>query len=115
MKRLASGQPLTAVTDHYMTPTYIDDIAFAIDAVISKGAKEIYHVVGSQSLTPYDAIQMIADKFKYDKKLISTITREEFYKGKAPRAFNLAINNDRITELGVTMRTFEKGLQEVTE
>jgi len=113
MNRLASGQPLTAVTDHYMTPTYIDDIASAIDTVISKDATGIYHVVGSQSLTPYDAIQMIADKFHYDKKLIGTTTREAFYKGKAPRAFNLSINNDRITELGVTMRTFEEGLRKV--
>lgn len=113
MGRLAKQQPLTAVTDHYMTPTFIDDIAYAIDTVIKKEATGIYHVVGSQSLTPYDAIQLIADRFNYNKKLIGTITREEFYKGKAPRAFNLSINNDKITQLGVTMRTFEEGLKEV--
>ena len=115
MKRLANKQPIAAVTDHYMTPTFIDDIAYAIDTVLAKDAAGIYHVVGSQSLTPYDAIHMIADKFGYDKSLISTTTREEFYQGKAPRAFNLSINNDRITQLGVSMRTFEEGLKDVKE
>lgn len=113
MNRLANKLPLAGVTDHYMTPTFIDDIASAIDTIIKKDAEGIYHVVGSQSLTPYEAIQMIADRFGYDKSAVGKITREEFYKGKAPRAFNLSINNDKITQLGVKMRTFKEGLEKV--
>jgi dTDP-4-dehydrorhamnose reductase len=113
MNRLANGQPMAAVTDHIMTPTFIDDIAFAIDAIIEKDAKGIYHVVGSQSLSPYDAFILMAERFGYDKNLIGKTTREELYKGKAPRAFNLAINNDKITKLGVNMRSFADGLKEV--
>lgn len=115
MGRLANGQPITAVTDHIMTPTYIDDIADAIKAIIENDAKGIYHVVGSQSLTPFDAFMLMADKFGYDKNLISKTTREEFFKGKAPRPFNLSINNDKITKLGVRMRTFEEGLGEIKQ
>lgn len=115
MGRLANHQPIAAVTDHYMTPTFIDDIAYAIETVLEKNATGIYHVVGSQVLTPYDAIQMIADKFGYDKSMISKTTRAEFYKGKAPRAFNLSINNDKITKLGVKMRGFAEGLEEVAK
>lgn len=110
MGRLANNQPITAVVDHIMTPTYIDDIAYAIDAVLTQGATGIYHVVGSQSVTPYDAFMLMAEKFGFDKKLISKTTREEFFKGKAPRPFNLSINNDKIKQLGVSMRTFEEGL-----
>ena len=113
MKRLANHTPIAAVTDHFMTPTFIDDIAFAIDKIITDKAEGIYHVVGSQSLTPYDAFMLLADRFHYDKNLIGKTTREEFFKGKAPRAFNLSINNDKITQLGVTMRTFEEGLRKV--
>jgi len=114
MKRLANHQPITAVTDHIMTPTFIDDIAFAIDAIVSHNAEGIYHVVGSQSLTPYEAFMLMADRFGYDKKLIGKTTREEFFKGKAPRPFNLSINNDRISKLGVHMRAFEEGLEQGT-
>ena len=113
MNRLSNKQPISAVTDHIMTPTFIDDIASAIDAIIKKDAKGIYHVVGSQSLSPYDAFMLMADRFHYDKNLIGKTTREELYKGKAPRAFNLGINNDKITQLGVKMRTFEEGLRKV--
>jgi dTDP-4-dehydrorhamnose reductase len=114
LKRLASNLPFAAVTDQYITPTYIDDIAFAVDAIITNNATGIYHVVGSQSLTPYEAFQLMAHRFRYDSDLIGTTTREEFYKGKAPRSFNLSLNNDKITQLGVTMRTFEEGLRKVT-
>ncbi len=113
MNRLSKNMPLTAVTDHIMTPTFIDDIAYAIDTIISKKAEGIYHVVGSQSLSPYDAFMLMADKFHYDKNLITKISREELYKGKASRAFNLSINNVKITQLGVKMRTFEEGLDKV--
>ncbi len=113
MGRLANKQPITAVTDHIMTPTFIDDIAYAIDAVITNKATGIYHVVGSQSLSPYDATMLMADKFGFDKALISKTTREEYFKRKAPRPFNLSLNNDKITQLGVAMRTFEEGLKEL--
>ena len=113
MGRLANNQPIAAVTDHIMTPTFIDDIAFAIDAVINNNAQGIYHVVGGQSLTPYDAFMLMADQFEYNKSLISKITREEFFKGKAPRPFNLSISNAKIEKLGVKMRSFEEGLKTI--
>jgi dTDP-4-dehydrorhamnose reductase len=114
MGRLANKQPITAVTDHIMTPTFIDDIAAAIAAVIEQDAEGIYHVVGSQSLTPYDAFMLMAERFGYDKNLIGKTTREAFFQGKAPRPFNLAINNAKIKKLGVTMKTFEEGIKEIT-
>jgi dTDP-4-dehydrorhamnose reductase len=113
MGRLSKNMPITAVTDHIMTPTFIDDIAYAIDSIIDHNASGIYHVVGSQSLSPYDAFMLMADKLGYDKSLISKTLRVEFFKGKAPRPFNLSINNDKIKKLGVKMRTFEEGLKEI--
>lgn len=114
MEKLANDQPISAVVDHIMTPTFIDDIAFAIDAILNQNATGIYHVVGGQSLTPYDAFLLLADRFGYDKQLIGKTTREEFFKGKAPRPFNLSLGNDKITKLGVKMRKFEDGLKEIS-
>lgn len=113
--RLKNNQPTQAVTDQTITPTFIDDIAFAIDTLIETNSEGTYHVVGSQSLSPYDAVMMIADTFGLDKSLISPITNAEFLKGKAPRPFNLITNNDKIRKLGISMRTFKEGLSELRD
>lgn len=113
MNRFEENKPIAAITDHVMTPTYLNDIAFAIDAIITHDATGIYHVVGSQSLSPYDAAILLADRFGYDKSLINKTTREEFFKGKAPRPFNLSLANDKIKKLEVIMKTFEEGLKEI--
>lgn len=109
--RLKNNQPTQAVTDQIITPTYIDDIAVAIDTLIQKDAEGTFHVVGSQSLSPYDVVMMIAEKFGLDKSLITPTTNAAFNKGKAPRPFDLTTNNDRIEQLGVRMKTFEEGLR----
>lgn len=111
--RLRNNLPIAAITDQYITPTFIDDIAYAIDALLEQNATGIYHVVGSQSLTPYDAAMIIADAFGVDKSLVGKTTGDEYFKGKAERPFNLALNNGKIEQLGVKMRTFEEGIKEL--
>jgi dTDP-4-dehydrorhamnose reductase len=115
MGRLTNNQPISAVTDHVMTPTYIDDIAYGIDAILSHNARGIYHVVGSQSVTPYEAFQLLAETMGYDRGLIGKTTREAYFAGKAPRPFNLSLANDKIKALGVPMRTFAEGIQKITK
>jgi dTDP-4-dehydrorhamnose reductase len=112
-RRLKNGQQVKGVTDHIMTPTFIDDIAVALDKLIQINATGIYHVVGSQSLSPYDAAIKIAEKFKFDISLVTKITREEYFANGAKRPFNLSLNNDKIQQLGIKMRGFEQGLAEV--
>lgn len=109
--RLEQKLPVTGITDHIMTPTFIDDIAFALDALIRKNASGIYHVTGSSYITPYDAAVDIAGKFGLDQSLISKTTREEYFAGKATRPFKLALKNDKIKALGVLMKTFAEGLK----
>lgn len=113
MSRLQEKQTIHAITDHYMTPTFIDDFAYAIDELIQSDASGIYHVVGDETVTPYDAAMLIAHAFDYDGNLISRITREEYFKGKAPRPFNISLKNDKIHRLGIEMKTFRQGLTEL--
>jgi dTDP-4-dehydrorhamnose reductase len=111
--RLKEGKPVAAVTDHIFTPTYIDDIAFALDVLIASNSQGVFHAVGSQSLTPFDAANLIADTFNLDKSKISKTTRSEFFNNRAPRPFQLVLKNDKITKLGARMRTFKEGLNEI--
>lgn len=113
MQKLAQNEPLTVLTDRIITPVFIDDLALAFDALLKANATGIYHTVGSTALSIYDAALAIADCFGYDKNLISGTTRAEFLVGRPPEPFNSALNNGKIRQLGVRMKTFEEGLQEL--
>jgi dTDP-4-dehydrorhamnose reductase len=111
--RLKNNQSLAGVTDHLMTPTFLDDIALALGKLIETNAQGIYHVVGSQSLSPYEAAIAIARAFNYDTSLVSQTTRAEFFKDKAPRPYNLSLNNHKLQQLGIKMKTFQEGLEAI--
>lgn len=113
LKRLQEGLPIAGVVDHVFTPTYIDDIVFAIDNLINNNAQEIFHIVGSQSLSPYAAALLIAKEFGLEASGIDKTTRVSYFANKAPRPFQLALKNDKIVKLGIKMRTFEEGLREI--
>ena len=113
LKRLQEGLTVVAITDHIFTPTFIDDIAFGLDALIKNNSQGTFHVVGSQFLTPYDAAILAAKEFGFDQSLIAKTTRSEYFKGRAERPFQLAIKNDKIKSLGVKMRTLEEGIREI--
>ncbi len=115
LDRLEKGESIAAVTDHIFTPTFIDDLTFALNALINSNSQGIFHVVGSQSLTPYDAALLIAKTFNLDQNLISKTTRKEFFKEGAQRPFQLTLKNDKITKLGIKMKPFGEGLQKVKE
>lgn len=112
-ERLENKQKILALTDHVFTPTFIDDIAFALKVLIRDDARGIYHVVGSSPLTPFEAANKIAVMFNLPKELIEKTTREVYFKGRAFRPFQLGLKNDKISKLGVKMRDFNEGLQEV--
>lgn len=113
IEKLRNGEEIKGVTDQIFCPTLIDDIAYAIEALIKNDATGIYHAVGSQALTPYEAAIKIAEEFDLDSGLVSRVTREEFFKDRAPRPFNLQLRNARIGELGVKMKGFDEGLSEI--
>lgn len=109
-KKLKNNEHVLAVTDHTMTPTFVDDIAHAIDTLIEKNAQGIFHVVGSEFITPYAVSETIAKKFNFDTSLIKKTTRAEYFKNGAPRPFQLAMRNDKIKKLGISMLSFQDGL-----
>lgn len=111
--KLKSGETVKAVTDHVMTPTFIDDIALALVYFIENKIPGLFHVVGNQYVTPYKVSTLIADACGFDTKLIQKSNREEYFKGRAPRPFRLALKNDKIGKLGLRMKGFEEGLKQI--
>lgn len=111
--KLLNKEKIAVVEDEFVTPTFIDDLASAIDLLIKNNCTEIYHLTGSSFHTPVEAAEMVADIFGLDKNLIGKITRKEYYQGRAPRAFSLKLKNDKLTKLGLKMSTFEEGLEKI--
>ncbi|MDP3987819.1 MAG: NAD(P)-dependent oxidoreductase [Candidatus Levybacteria bacterium] len=113
LNRLQNNQPVKAVADYIFTPTFIDDVPLAIDKLVESQSTGIYHVVGSQILSPYMAGLLIAKNFTLDVSLVTETTTEEYFKNRATRPLYLGIKNDKIEKLGVKMKTFEEGLEEI--
>lgn len=112
IEKSKKGEKIFALTDHIFTPTFIDDIATAIDVLIQREVNGIFHIVGSQSLSPYEATNIILNKFNL-KGDVEKIDRETYFKDRAFRPFKLALKNDRISELGIKMHGLFSGLDEV--
>lgn len=112
LEKMKNGEKIIALTDHIFTPTFIDDITSALSFILKKDIEGIYHIVGSQSLTTYDAAKLIAEIFEV-KANIEPITRSVYFKDRAFRPFKLVLKNDKVTKLGIKMKRFDKGLLEV--
>ena len=110
---LENNKPLSMIADSLMTPTFIDDIAYGLKYLFNNYSSGIYHLVGSDSLSPYDACQIVAEKFNFDKTLIGKTTYEEYVKGKAhlPQFSTIKSKKNNFYK----MKTFEEGLNEVAK
>ncbi len=108
---LEQKKPLTMITDSLMTPTFIDDIAYGLKHLFNNFTPGIFHLVGGNSLSPYDAATLVADKFGLDKSLIGKTTYEEYIKNK-PGLPKLADIRSR-KNVFWKMKTFEEGINEI--
>ena len=113
--RLKNGQSVRAPRDQIFVPTLVDDVARAIDVLVGRSASGVYHVVGSQALSPYDAARRIATTYGFDASRIMPTTFDEYFRGMAPRPFHGRLINDKIARFGVKMSTFDEGLRRIYE
>jgi dTDP-4-dehydrorhamnose reductase len=101
-------------TDQIITPTFIDDIAWGVDHFLVSGNEGIFHLVGQESLSPYQLAQKVAKTFGFDPDLIERGSLVEYQKTlpKNSRLWqeNLALGNGKISSLGVVMSGVNRGL-----
>lgn len=112
IEKAKKKEKIFTLTDHIFTPTFIDDMAEALGVFLQKELMGIYHVVGSANLTPKVAVDKILTAFNLATQT-EDIKREIFFKNRAFRPFKLALKNDKITKLGIKMKTFDEGLVEM--
>jgi dTDP-4-dehydrorhamnose reductase len=112
IEKMEKKEKIMGLTDHIITPTFIDDIAEALRIFFQHDIRGIYHAVGSQSLSVYESVEKIAKTFGLTPDL-HPVKRMEYFKNKAFRPFKLSLKNDKITESGLYMKSFDEGLTEI--
>jgi len=110
LEKISNKEKILALTDHIMTPTFIDDIVLALREFFENEHPGIYHLVGSDSMSVIDAVKKIGEVFQY-KVNAEPVTRDIFFKDRAFRPFKLALKNDKIRNLAIKMNSFEEGLR----
>ncbi len=105
---LQEGKKLTMVTDSLITPTFVDDIAEGLWYLINHFSAGIFHLVGSESLSPYEAGITIARICNFNPNLIHKTTYYEYFSQKAPRPQYAKIASIRNNFFA--MKSFEEGV-----
>lgn len=106
---LKNNQTLTMVKDALMTPTFIDDIAYGLEYLIKNYSPGIFHLVGSQSLSPWKAGLLIAKLFNFPDNLIQPTTYRDYFKNKVKRPQFSEIKSKK--NHFYSMQSFEEGLK----
>lgn len=108
---LQEGKTLRMVQNSLITPTFIDDIAYALKYLFSNFSPEVFHVVGADSMSPYNAGLLIARTFGLPEQLVQPTLYEEYFKDKAKRPQFSDMKN--VKNNFYKMKSFEEGLKEL--
>jgi dTDP-4-dehydrorhamnose reductase len=108
--KLQKGEGYRVVDDQVRTPTYVEDLAAGIVAILEKKANGVYHLSGKDVLTPYQMACMAADYLKLDSSLIKKVTAATFSEpARRPAKTGFVIDKAR-RELGYEPVSFQEGL-----
>lgn len=111
MHALQEKKPLKGIVDQLLTFTFIDDIAYALKHLIFNYSPHVFHIVGKDSLSGYDAVKTIGKVFRLDTSHVGKITYDAFYAGRALRPKKGIIKSKKNTFYA--MKSFEEGLKEI--
>jgi dTDP-4-dehydrorhamnose reductase len=109
--KLEKGEEYSVVDDQVRTPTYVEDLAAGIIVILEKKATGIYHLSGSDVLTPYEMACKTADYLGLNKSLIKKVTAASFSQpAKRPLKTGFIIDKAR-DQLDFKPISFDEGLQ----
>jgi len=107
---LEEGKQIKVVNDQWRTPTLAEDLAVGCSLVAEKKAEGVFHISGSELLTPYDMAMATCDYFDLDKSLITEVDGNIFQQtAKRPPRTGFILDKAK-TQLGYHPRTFKEGI-----
>ncbi|MBC8100594.1 MAG: dTDP-4-dehydrorhamnose reductase, partial [Armatimonadetes bacterium] len=102
----AAGKPLRVVTDEVANPTYTDDLADAIAALILTGRFGVYHLVNEGACSRYAFARHALDLAGYAIIPITPISRYEWQRPSTPPVYS-GLSNHAGTQVGIQVRGWQ--------
>ena len=96
---LQAGQRMRVVNDRWYMPTYADDAARAVWALLGQG-QGVYHVAGADCVTLHQFVVNVAETWKLDPSLVEPCPFDSL-EGLAPRPVDSSYDLERSAELGL--------------
>ena len=115
IERIKIGQKIKMFTDQVITSTFIDDIAKAMDTFFKKKPTGIYHVVGSDFITPYNLALKICKVFNLDETKVKKTSLREYQKiDPRPRQRYSCLSNKKLEKnLGIKMSNLDQAFRKI--
>ena len=120
---LKNNEKFDGIIDQIINPTFVDDLVWAVSAIVEKKASGIYHVAAIDSISNYGFVEKIAKAFRFDNNLIGKVTFNNFFRDKpAPRTkfcwldttkFQKEINNNILHTLDEGIAIFKKQIGKI--
>jgi len=94
-RKLLKGEEAHLFTDQIITPTFCGDIAQGIGLLARlRPESQLFHLVGSSFMTPFDMGLKIARAFNFDQRLVRpSLLKDYMKKDPRPRQERLMISN----------------------
>lgn len=107
--RLGAGEPMRVPSDQVTTPTYNDDLAAAVIALLDAGVSGVVNVVGPELIDRATFARRLAAALGYDPDLVEPVVTAELGQ-RAERPLRAGLRVDRLRSLlpGVRLRTVEE-------
>ncbi len=107
----ARGDSLRVVTDEVANPTYANDLADAIAALIASGRYGVYHLVNQGAVSRYAFARAVLDRAGYADTPIQPISRHEWPRPSTPPVYT-ALDNHAGRLVGVTLRPWQAAIDD---
>ncbi|MHB1709489.1 MAG: SDR family oxidoreductase [Thermoplasmataceae archaeon] len=108
---LRSGKQVRIVTDQFTTPTYVNDIPIAIEAMYRSRLMGTYNLGSRECTSRYDFSVILAETFTLDKNLILPIRTNELGL-LAKRPLNTCMDTSKIGKF-IRVESIRKNLAEI--
>jgi dTDP-4-dehydrorhamnose reductase len=109
VESLRDGRAARVFSDRIVSPSYVDDVAIATEALLARGASPgMYHCVNDGFATWYDVGVEIARLLGTEFRLEAV--RMEDVPLKAPRPRYCALSNAKLRAVGITMPAWQDAL-----
>lgn len=108
-QKIYNGEGIKAFTDQYRNPLYVEEAARILaELPLLYKQNEIINFCSDEYLSRYEMCVLMAEVYRFDKKLIIPSSCDEFR--TYPVVKRLGLNNNKLSSYGLKTSTFRENL-----